>query len=361
MERYLFLILQGLLPGCTALGGLIRKPFQLTSEPVYLIFLVVVSIYLTLRLRKGEGSPVCLAALPLTLANCAVILFSVRHVLWVAAVPVLLVCGWLVFALAPRGWGKTLLRILGILALIPMILSAPLWLFATAMGHRETVLTHRSPDGSYTAIVDSIDSGALGGDTVVTIRNNRTAIPIGIGSFQVTRDIFYGGWNQWQDMALVWEDDHTLSINGIRCDVSDETLQALGDLSDALEVALPQGQVLVSLDDHGGFQGDGITYVKLQFTPGHSLTDQLSQAPGWHRLPLDDELKESLESGLFRDEGGNSLIPEISTGWYYFRDRHYQSANPYDTAELNNRASRNFTAAIYDGQTDTLYYFEGDT
>ena len=57
------------------------------------------------------------------------------------------------------------------------------------------------------------------------------------------------------------------------------------------------------------------------------------------------------------DEEGDLLVPEIREGWYRLIDRHAEAGK----TDLLSRASLNFTLALYDTDTDTLYYFEMDT
>ena len=54
-------------------------------------------------------------------------------------------------------------------------------------------------------------------------------------------------------------------------------------------------------------------------------------------------------------------IPTIENGYYYFKDRHSESTNKYDYTDINNRPSYNFTFAILDKDTNTIYYYELDT
>ncbi len=52
--------------------------------------------------------------------------------------------------------------------------------------------------------------------------------------------------------------------------------------------------------------------------------------------------------------GGSIYFP-------YYSDRHSESRNEKDDAELFNRMSFNFTIAIYDTDNHVLYYYELDT
>ena len=54
-------------------------------------------------------------------------------------------------------------------------------------------------------------------------------------------------------------------------------------------------------------------------------------------------------------------IPKIKNGYFMFEDRHYKSKDSKDDTELFDRYSFNFSIAIYDCDTDIMYYFEYDT
>jgi hypothetical protein len=54
-------------------------------------------------------------------------------------------------------------------------------------------------------------------------------------------------------------------------------------------------------------------------------------------------------------------IPQIKNGYWFFSDRHNKSTSPEKDVDLFERRSFNFTLAIYDIDTNTLYYFELDT
>ena len=115
------------------------------------------------------------------------------------------------------------------------------------------------------------------------------------------------------------------------------------------------------LDTHGGFQGDGDTFVVMTFpqTDRPALEREMT-GPYWHPLPLTDNLAR-VTYNLALGVDGEPFFPEVDQGCYYFRDRHSESQDPTDESGLFNRGSWNFTLAIYDSQTGTLYYYELDT
>lgn len=128
-----------------------------------------------------------------------------------------------------------------------------------------------------------------------------------------------------------------------------------------LELDLSGGTVVSELDTHGGFQGDGDTFVVMTFpqTDRPALEREMT-GPYWHPLPLTDNLAR-VTYNLALGEDGEPFFPEMDQGCYYFRDRHSESQDPTDESGLFNRGSWNFTLAIYDSQTGTLYYYELDT
>lgn len=128
-----------------------------------------------------------------------------------------------------------------------------------------------------------------------------------------------------------------------------------------LKLNLSGGTVVSELDTHGGFHGDGDTFVVITFpqTDWPALEGEMT-GPYWHPLPLTDNLfKVTYSLALGKD--GEPFFPEVSQGYYYFRDRHSESRDPADDSELFGRGSWNFTMAVYDSQTGTLYYYELDT
>ncbi len=128
-----------------------------------------------------------------------------------------------------------------------------------------------------------------------------------------------------------------------------------------LGLDLSGGTVVSERNTHGGFLGDGDTFVVMTFsrTDQPTLESEMT-GPYWHPLPLTDDLFKVTYS-LALGEDGEPLFPEVGQGYYYFRDRHSQSRDPADDSGLFGRGSWNFTLAIYDSQTGTLYYYELDT
>ena len=135
--------------------------------------------------------------------------------------------------------------------------------------------------------------------------------------------------------------------------------------SSRLGIDLSGCPVLESSDSHGGFLGDGTTYLRFRMADAPEALEQITS--GWKKLPLTENLAaavygfsadEYTRQSLLRDETGAVLLPEVTNGYYWFYDRQGETHN--DSA-LISRPSCNFTLAIYDVDTGILHYVELDT
>ena len=118
-------------------------------------------------------------------------------------------------------------------------------------------------------------------------------------------------------------------------------------VSEVIDVNVLDGKVLVNYDDHGGFHGDGETFIKIKM-PNDRCLDVMKTNPKWLPLPFSSNIS-------------RVVIPPIKNGYYYFFDRHMESKNPKDDTELFNRCSYNFTLVIYDTDERMLYFIYYDT
>lgn len=158
------------------------------------------------------------------------------------------------------------------------------------------------------------------------------------------------------------------------------------DIAAALELADPDGdwdssgqtsvQLVKKIDTHGGFHNDGLTYMVLKLEdPGEEYLKAIEQNPDWKRLPLSANLNALLYGEIMKKEGtevhrgpyitdpesGETCFPPVAKGYYYFEDRHFQSADSKDDTEILGRGSFNLTIALYDTDAHVLYYCRFDT
>ncbi len=131
----------------------------------------------------------------------------------------------------------------------------------------------------------------------------------------------------------------------------------------SLNLDVSNAEELSYTDSHGGFHGDGTTYIALKFEDD-TMVEQLKETDSWRSFPLDETVQtlvygiedETSKTGPFlSDESGNPLVPEIQNGFYLLID--HQS----DQTDILERASFHFTVGLYDTDTNTLYFCELDT
>ena len=126
-------------------------------------------------------------------------------------------------------------------------------------------------------------------------------------------------------------------------------------ISEEILLDVQDSEVLYEMDTHGGFLGDGYSTIVLKMTD--DLTDVIEDESLWHELPLPSQLR----MGVFCDEEGKALAGEIENGYWFFIDRHSGAENVFDPSDLDKRASRNYSFAVYDADENILYFYALDT
>lgn len=346
---YGFLTVQLFFPFCVLLGYLTGKEFVLTSEGFYLVSVSLLSVLLAGRIRKQEGTSFLgIPALLFSLIHGLTILFVIHW--WAAGIVAMLVivCGWVVFEKSPGGWQKVLCRIVSLLLSFLLLLVTPIWLFAASMVQNDMVQQLDSPGGRYTARMIRSDQGALGGDTLVEVRDNRESVPILIGSFTDSRLVYHGEWYEWETLELGWESEDVLLLNGTACSVEEEDIARILEIASDLGITIRNGVVLEDTDTHGGFHGDGLAVVKI----AGNITSM--EGDFWHTLPLTGQAEAIAAYLAIREP-----LPE--QGRWFFHDRHLQSADRSSPAQTFARASCNFTFGIWDAENGILTYYKIDT
>lgn len=146
---------------------------------------------------------------------------------------------------------------------------------------------------------------------------------------------------------------------------------AINEMSRYLEIDLSAGRIISQEDTHGGFHGDGDTFIIVEFEGAdrEQIEEEIAAAPHWNLLPMIGNTAKAAYGktygvvthigGVARKRDGELFFPDVSRGYYCFYDR--QSADPHDDTELFGRYSWNFILALYDSETGLLYYFKIDT
>ena len=144
------------------------------------------------------------------------------------------------------------------------------------------------------------------------------------------------------------------------------------NVSRTLEVDVSGGEIVAQTDTHGGFHGDGTTYLALRFADD-ALQEQIEASEVWRAFPLDDTVRalvygiEGEADGVswcvgpyLTDADGEALVPEIEEGYYRLID-HQAEEGKATGADVLYRASFHFALGLYDSREDILYFCELDT
>lgn len=122
----------------------------------------------------------------------------------------------------------------------------------------------------------------------------------------------------------------------------------------------PDSEVQRSTDTHGGFLGDGTTYIQIRFPEGGAVLEQIEADPDWIALPMPWEVR-MLARYV---EGWDVLLPtdeELGEGYWFFLDRHSEAVDRRDYSAARQRFSVNFILAFYSIGEETLCFCQVDT
>ena len=140
-------------------------------------------------------------------------------------------------------------------------------------------------------------------------------------------------------------------------------------LSEILELPLSEYQRKELQDNHSGFLGDGMMTAVYAFVPADAdhLLEQILLNAHWHSLPMSQNLNLVLYGGT-RDGvyyvynlASKAGFPKVENGYWFFYDEQGQGEDCYYDKNLFERGSFNIKCAIFDTDTQTLYYLEFDT
>jgi hypothetical protein len=139
-------------------------------------------------------------------------------------------------------------------------------------------------------------------------------------------------------------------------------------ISEEIGVDCTAGEVVVYERDYGGLPIDGTEYGELSFSD-NELEKAILEAPHWQEFPLGNGLLTIVYGtswgGPFYVDDSDPLsypkprIPPIEHGYYYFEDKRSaeEGKNQWDDSLVLTRgSSHNYTFAIYDADTQILYF-----
>lgn len=228
LGRILFALV-ALLPFRLLLSFLTGYTFELASVSVFVIVTALLSIYLVFLSVAVKESVVFISdkvlfALLAPLSLISAVLYIIESCkIWITVgVFVCVVC---CFALTIKHGKPLALKIITIALSVLMIVPISFFfLVALTMGildidPNSVVRSVESPNGAYYAEVIDNDQGALGGNTIVDVHDNK-----GINMFiykikKKTQRVYIGPWGEFENMRIYWKEDDRLVINSIEYDI----------------------------------------------------------------------------------------------------------------------------------------------
>ena len=132
-------------------------------------------------------------------------------------------------------------------------------------------------------------------------------------------------------------------------------------------IELSGGVVTLFETSGSGFNGDGHDFVMMTFSEedAAALESLMADAKGWHPYEDSELLDRIFFSRSAYCTSDAYAVPRPTEGWYFFRDTYNSQHGPDDENQWSTEGKTgilpNFTAAVYDSGSQTLYIYELDT
>ena len=216
-----------LTPGCTWLSACLSYRFILFYPPAFAVILTLLSVcivVLTFITKESIGKPVSQTLLtiiaPLSWLNVMYLLDTKQ--IWVAVIAVVYVgsCHYLSIKHGKPLALKILAFVISTILALPICFFSFLSLAIGPFGENTVVQAVPSPSGEYYVEVIDSDQGALGGNTIVEVYENKK---LDLGLFRIEKEpqrVYQGDWGEHLDMQIHWKDNNCLVINGVEYEIA---------------------------------------------------------------------------------------------------------------------------------------------
>lgn len=224
---WILFVLVVLLPFGTLLSSCFGYAFELASVTAFAIVTALLSICLVvLSIKEKEVCEsivvkVLFALLaPLSLISAIFYIFENSRI-WVVA-SVFICIGCCLFLTIKHGKPlvlKILALTLSALMFLPICFFGFISFIFGDFGKNTVVQSVESPSGAYYAEVIDSDQGALGGDTLVDVYENKGIYALIFKISKKPQRIYFGEWGEFRNMEIYWKDDGCLIINSFEYEI----------------------------------------------------------------------------------------------------------------------------------------------
>lgn len=99
-----------------------------------------------------------------------------------------------------------------VILILPIVFSSFIWLLFD-FGATNIVKTVPTQSGDYYAEVVDVDQGALGGNTVVNVCEDKEIDALLFSIKKAKQRVYIGEWGEHENMQIYWKNEHCLVIN----------------------------------------------------------------------------------------------------------------------------------------------------
>ncbi|MGN1095610.1 MAG: hypothetical protein ACI4QR_04410 [Eubacteriales bacterium] len=212
-----------LLPLGVILSACFGYEFELKNYPLFSVItalLVICAVVLCNKAENPVGNRIFTVLLvlvtPLSLINAVFYVFKCNRI---SVVSGMLICVGCCFYLTIKYSRPLVLKIIGLVLSALMLLPTGLFVFIALIfgdiGQNTVVKSLESPNGTYYAQVISSDQGALGGDTLVDVYENKDVNTFIFNISKTPLRLYQGDWGEFENMEIYWIDENCLVINSV--------------------------------------------------------------------------------------------------------------------------------------------------
>jgi len=201
--------------------------FELISVSAFAIAIAVLSVCIVVldficknTVENNTIQMLLVILSPLSLINAVFYIFECPQIRVIASVLLSATCcGYLIVKHGKPLAFKIIALVLSALMILPIGFFSFIALIFGNIGQNTVVQTVESPSGNYYAQVIDSDQGALGGDTLVDVRQDCGINALIFKIENKPHRVYRGEWGEFNNMQIYWKDDNCLVINSVEYEI----------------------------------------------------------------------------------------------------------------------------------------------